>query len=419
MPFRAALSGINAASQELKVISNNVANASTTGFKQSRAEFADVYANAGSGAAATSIGAGVRLSAVTQQFSQGNIGFTDNKLDMAINGRGFFVLDNNGTRSYSRAGSFQVDREGYMVNSGSDRLVVNNADADGNITGAVGPLRLDTSNITPKATTRLDVGLNLDSTQKVPNTVPFDPEIASSFNHSTSLTVYDSLGGAHLATMYYVKSPQNNAWEAHTFVDGKNVKGGAAPPYQADTLAFDGSGALASINGTPVPPGMIEYSAFDVGNGSDPLKLSINLLGNTPTTQFGSQFNVSALTQNGFTSGRLSGIDIDDSGVIRARYSNGQTRTLGQVSMADFSNPQGLRQLGDTTWAESYASGAPLVGTPGSGSLGVLQAGALEGSNVDLTGELVNMITAQRNFQANAQVISTADAVTQTIINIR
>jgi len=142
-------------------------------------------------------------------------------------------------------------------------------------------------------------------------------------------------------------------------------------------------------------------------------------LGATPTTQFGSQFNVAALTQNGFTSGRLSGIDIDDSGIIRARYSNGQTRTLGQVSMADFSNPQGLRQLGDTSWAESHSSGVPLVGTPGSGSLGVLQAGALEGSNVDLTGELVNMITAQRNFQANAQVISTADTVTQTIINIR
>jgi flagellar hook protein FlgE len=219
--------------------------------------------------------------------------------------------------------------------------------------------------------------------------------------------------------MYFVKSPQNNTWEAHTFVDGQNIKGAQAPPYQADTLAFDGSGALSAINGTPVPPGSIEYPGFDVGNGSDPLQLSINLLGATPTTQFGSQFNVSALTQNGFTSGRLSGIDIDDSGVIRARYSNGQTRTLGQVSMADFSNPQGLRQLGDTAWAESYSSGAPLVGTPGSGSLGVLQAGALEGSNVDLTGQLVNMITAQRNFQANAQVISTADAVTQTIINIR
>ncbi len=419
MSFRSALSGINAASQELRIIGNNVANASTTGFKQSRAEFADVYANAGAGAAATAIGAGVRLSAVTQQFSQGNIGFTDNKLDMAINGRGFFVLDNNGTRSYTRAGSFQVDREGYMVNSNSKRLVVNNADAEGNITGSVGPLRLDTSNITPKATTRLDVGLNLDSSQKVPNTVPFDPAIAASFNHSTSLTVYDSLGGSHLATMYFVKSPQNNAWEAHTFVDGKNIKGAQAAPFQGDTLQFDGSGALSMINGQPVPPGEIKYPGFDVGNGSDPLKLSINLLGATPSTQFGSQFNVSALTQNGFTSGRLSGIDIDDTGIIRARYSNGQTRTLGQVSMADFSNPQGLRQLGDTAWAESYASGSPLVGTPGSGSLGVLQAGALEGSNVDLTGQLVNMITAQRNFQANAQVIKTADTVTQTIINVR
>lgn len=420
MPFRSALSGINAASQELRIIGNNIANASTTGFKQSRAEFADVYAASNSGGAgSTSIGAGVRLASVTQQFGQGNIGFTDNKLDLAINGRGFFVLDNNGSRSYSRAGSFQVDREGYIVNASADQLVVNNADDEGNITGAVGPLRLDTSNITPKATTRLDVGLNLDSSQKIPNTIPFDPEIPSSFNHSTSLTVYDSLGGAHLSTMYFVKAPLTNMWEVHTFVDGKNVKGGEAAPYQADTLTFDGAGALSHINGNPIPPGKIEYPGFDVGSGAAPLALSINLMGATPTTQFGSSFNVSALTQNGFTSGRLSGVDIDDSGIIRARYSNGQTRTLGQVSLADFSNPQGLRQLGDTSWAESHASGSALVGTPGSGSLGVLQAGALEGSNVDLTGELVNMITAQRNFQANAQVISTADTITQTIINIR
>ncbi len=418
MPFRSALSGINAASEELKVIGNNIANASTTGFKQSRAEFSDVYA-ATEGGASNSIGAGVRLSAVTQQFGQGNIGFTDNKLDLAINGRGFFIVDENGTRSYTRAGSFQVDREGYVVNNHNQRLIVNNADELGNITGAVGALRLDNSNITPRATNILEVGVNLDSSAEAPATQPFDPEIPNSFTHSTSLTVYDSLGASHLATMYYVKGEQPNQWTTHLFIDGKNAKGALQPPYTGDVLQFDGAGALASINGTPVPPGIISYQNIQTDTGSDPLNLDINLLSATPITQFGSKFNVNALTQNGFTSGRLSGFDINDLGIIKARYSNGQSKVLGQVSLADFSNPQGLRPLGDTSWAESFSSGAALVGTPGSGSLGVIQSGALEGSNVDLTGQLVEMITAQRNFQANAQVITTADTITQTVINIR
>ena len=418
MPFRTALSGINAASEDLRVLANNVANASTIGFKESRAEFADVYA-ASDGAASNAIGEGVRLSGVTQQFGQGNVGFTNNKMDLAINGRGFFVLDDNGTRAYTRAGNMQADREGYIVNPNGAKLVVNGADEKGGITGAVGPLKLDRSNIKPQATTLVEVGLNLDSAQTRPPTVPFNPEIPSSFNHSTSLTVYDSLGGSHLATMYYTKGAQPNMWEMYTLVDGKDIKGAKNPPFQPEMLTFDGSGHLSQINGQAVPPGMVEYPAFETGTGSDPIKLRMNMLSNSPITQFGARFNVNALTQNGFTSGRLSGIDIDDTGIVRARYSNGQAKTLGQVTLADFSNPQGLRPLGDSAWAESAASGVPLLGTPGSGSLGVIQSGALENSNVDLTAQLVNMITAQRNFQANAQVIHTADTVTQTIINIR
>jgi len=418
MPFRAALSGINAAGEELRVIGNNVANASTVGFKKSRAEFADVYAST-DGAASTSVGAGVRLAGVSQQFGQGNIGFTNSKLDLAINGRGFFVLDEGGTRAYTRAGNFQVDRDGFLVNPDGSKLVVNGAGENGSITGAVGPLQLDRSNITPQATGRVDVGLNLDSTEKRPPTIPFNPEIPSSFNSSTSLSVFDSLGGSHLATMYYVKGEQPGTWEMYTLIDGKDIHGGIASPLAHDVLGFDGSGQLSSINGTQVPPGVIEYPEFDPGTGANPLQLNFNLLSNSPITQFGTRFNVAELTQNGFTSGRLSGIDFDDTGVIRARYSNGQTRTLGQVTLADFANSQGLRPLGDTGWAESFASGVPLLGTPGAGSLGVLQSGALEGSNVDLTSELVNMITAQRNFQANAQVVTTADTVTQTVINIR
>ncbi|MBI3560098.1 MAG: flagellar hook protein FlgE [Gammaproteobacteria bacterium] len=418
MPFRTALSGINAAGEELRVIANNVANASTVGFKESRAEFADVYA-ASDGASDSAIGTGVRLAGVSQQFGQGNIGFTNNKMDLAINGRGFFVLDDNGSRGYSRAGNFQVDREGFIVNNSGSKLVVNGADEKGSITGAVGPLKLDRSNIKPQATNMVEVGLNLDSAQSRPPTTPFSPEIPSSFNHSTSLTVFDSLGGSHLATMYYAKGEKPGEWEMYTLIDGKDIKGATAPPFKPDTLTFNAAGHLGAINGTAVPPGMIEYPGFDTGSGAEPLHLKMNLLSNSPITQFGARFNVNALTQNGFTSGRLSGVDIDDTGIVRARFSNGQTKTLGQVALADFSNPQGLRPLGNTAWAESAASGVPLLGTPGSGSLGIIQSGALEGSNVDLTAQLVNMITAQRNYQANAQVIHTADTVTQTIINIR
>lgn len=423
MPFRSALSGINAASQELRIIGNNVANASTTGFKQSRANFADVYAASSSGATSNAIGAGVRLASVDQLFTQGNIGFTDNKLDMAINGEGFFILDDNGSKVYTRAGQFQADRDGYIVNGSDHKMIVNTADENGTITGSAGPLRLDSSNIPPKATDFVEVAVNLDSSSVPPTTLPFDPDRPSSFTHSTSLTTYDSLGTPHLASMYYVKTAVPNEWEMHTFIDGKNVHGpvdevtGLYPV--TDKIKFDGAGALAMINNVAVPPGKIQMPAVDTGSGAEPVQLKIDLQGAVPITQFGGDFTVNSIKQNGYTSGRLTGIDIDDTGIVRARFTNGQNRTLGQVALANFANANGMRQLGETSWAESFSSGPALIGTPGSGSLGLIQSGALEGANVDLTGQLVNMITAQRNFQANAQVISTADDVTQTVINIR
>lgn len=421
MPFRSALSGINAASQELRIIGNNVANASTTGFKQSRANFADVYAASSSGASANAIGSGVRLASVDQLFTQGNVGFTDSKLDLAINGQGFFILEDNGSKVYSRQGQFSADRDGYIVNSNDQKVIINTADENGAISGSAGPLRLDSSNIPPKASQLVEVAVNLDSSETPPTTFPFDPSRPSSFTHATSLTVYDSLGSPHLTSMYYVKTAIPNEWELHTFIDGQNVHGPAdgEGKFISDKLLFDGEGGLAQINAIAVPPGKIPFPAVDTGSGAEPIQLTIDIQGDVPITQFGGSFTVNSIKQNGYTSGRLTGIDIDDTGIVRARFTNGQNRTLGQVALANFSNPTGLRQLGDTNWAESFDSGPALVGSPGSGSLGLIQSGALEGSNVDLTGQLVNMITAQRNFQANAQVISTADEVTQSVINIR
>ncbi|WP_455234523.1 flagellar hook protein FlgE [Thiogranum longum] len=405
MPFRTALSGLNASSAELRVIGNNVANSSTTGFKESRAEFADIFATSNLGVTANAIGTGVRVASVSQQFTQGNVEFTDNNLDLAINGQGFFIMNDNGINVYTRAGQLGVDRDGFVVNNQQQQLNIFQADVNGNITGATGPLQLDRSDIAPQATTQIDVGANLDASLSAPPTAVFDPADASSYNNSTSLTVYDSLGSAHLATMYFVKSATPNQWDVRLYMDG-TAQGGP------NTIEFDSAGAID----TTTFPSTFNIGGINPGTGAAPMSLSLDF---ATASQYGSPFNVNQLTQDGFATGRLSGIDISDTGVITSRFTNGQSRTLGQVAIATFNNSQGLRQLGDTSWAETFDSGAPLVGAPGAGAAGLIESGALEGSNVDLTEQLVGLITAQRNFQANAQVITTADTITQTIINIR
>jgi len=404
MPFRTALSGLNAASTELRVIGNNIANASTVGFKESRAEFADVFARSNLGVSSNAVGSGVRVTSVSQQFGQGNVNFTDSNLDLAISGQGFFLLNDGGVTNYTRAGQFSSDRNGFIVNSSGQRLTVFQADAAGNITGAQGDLQLNTSDIAPAATTSVAVDLNLDAAAVVPAIGPFDATDARTYNSSTSLTTFDSLGSSHLLTLFYVKTGPS-AWDSYSFSDGVQVDG-------PDALTFDTGGQLA----TPVPPSTVTIPPFNPGGGAANLAIDVGY-GNT--TQYGSGFAVNSLSQDGFTTGRLNSIDISDEGIITSRFTNGQSQAIGQVALANFANPQGLRQLGDTTWAESFDSGAALISSPGTGSLGLIESGALEGSNIDLTEQLVSIITAQRNFQANAQVITTADSITQTIINIR
>jgi len=405
MPFRTALSGLNAASAELRIIGNNVANAGTTGFKQSRAEFADIFATSNLGVTANAIGTGVRVSSVSQQFTQGNIGFTDNNLDLAISGQGFFIMNDNGTNAYTRSGALGVDRNGFVVNNQQQQLTIFQADVNGNITGATGPLQLDRSDIAPAATTTVDVQANLDASAPIiPAATAFNITDASSYTNSTSLTMFDSLGSPHLSTMYFRKTA-DNAWDVRQFVDGAQVNTGAPA---GEAITFDPAGAITSGSPTSM--------TFTPSGGAAAMTVNVDY---NNTSQYGSPFSVNSLSQDGFATGRLSGIDISTTGVITSRFTNGQSRTLGQIAIATFNNSQGLRQLGDTAWAETFDSGSPLVGGPGTGAAGLIESGALEGSNVDLTAELVNMITAQRNFQANAQVISTADTVTQTIINIR
>ncbi|HZF17239.1 MAG TPA: flagellar hook protein FlgE [Steroidobacteraceae bacterium] len=405
MPFRIALSGLNAATADLNVTANNIANSNTSGFKSSRAQFADVFAVGSTDFRANQVGNGVRLAKIAQQFSQGNISFTDSSLDLAVNGTGFFTLHDTSGYSYTRNGSFSVDRDGFVVTDKSQRLQVYPALAGGGFnTGTLSDLSLSTTQSAPQATTSGDIGVNLPASAAVPAVAVFDPTNPLSYTNSTSTAVFDSLGNQYTSTFYFIKTAAPNAWNVAMTVDGTQV-GGLFP------ATFDANGQLLTPAG-----GDITFPAFTPAGGAAPMNMTFNIL---DSTQYGDLFGVNALTQDGFSSGRLTGIDIDDTGVVFARFTNGRAVQLGQLALSNFPNPQGLRQLGDTTWGETFNSGTVIRGAPGSASFGLIQAGALEESNVDLTKELVNMITAQRNFQANAQMITTADQITQTIINIR
>lgn len=407
MSFRIALSGLSAAQASLDVTANNIANANTTGFKQSRAQFTDVYATAFGSIGSLDTGAGVRLASVSSQFTQGNIEFTGNALDLAVNGEGFFVLSDQGSNAYARAGAFQVDRDGYVVNVNGQRLqAYPPLDPAGTnfSTAAVGDLRLNTSVSPPLPTSSVEVSMNVSADAVELGAGAIDPSDPLTYSYSTSLTTFDSLGQSHTAALYFRKvDAAARTWDTRMVMDGD-----IAQTTGVQSMTFDNNGQLIS----PVPS---NYGAYDPGNGAAVAALDFDFTG---TTQFGSDFAVNGLFQDGATTGRLSGLNVDDSGVVQARFSNGQSIALGKVALASFQNPQGLNPLGDSTWGDAFSAGDRKLGEPGAGSFGFLQSGALESSNVEITEELVSLITAQRSFQANAQVISAADTITQTIIQI-
>jgi len=393
MSFRVAISGLNAASADLAVTANNIANTGTTGFKGSRVQFAELFSVSATGVSNTTAGNGVRVADVAQQFS------------LAMSGQGFFILNDGGARAFSRAGAFQVDREGYVVNSTGQRLQSFPPTPQGGFdTGSLQDLRLVTGESPPTATTSVSMVLNLPANAPPPTVPTFSPSDPDSYNHSSSMTVYDSLGAAHTATVYLSKTATANEWQQRLYVDGNAV---GVP----QTLTYSGAGVLTAPAG-----GRVAFPPYTPATGADPITLSYDF---GETTQYGQNFTVNSITQDGFTTGRLIGIDTNSSGVVQARFTNGRSLALGQVALAQFANSNGLQQLGDTNWAETFSSGQALLGQAGNAGLGLVQSGALEASNVDITEQLVNMITAQRNFQANAQMIQTNDSITQTIINIR
>lgn len=653
MPFDTALSGIRAASAELEITGNNIANTSTSGFKSSRAEFGDVYATSVLGASSNSVGAGVEILDISQEFAQGNITFTDNALDLAVNGNGFFILSQDGDRTYTRSGAFGLDQDGNIVANNGANLRGYTADTAGNITSIEGNLSIETSTIDPRQSTLVEQVLNFDATSPVlprngqefqslgpevgvaqagtangyssqsfritdlegvstvysssaddsaaniaaelnsivgltasaetqatfsnfsnganplvvtinnvplsvnsltelqaqinqrtnsslpgltatldsvtgdlavtssvgsnmtisisgdagatidvagsqgaaqslvvggaidatiggsltivaeegytvDNFVPdgtamfepaasiafndvvvnaFDANDPATYNAATSTTIYDSFGVQHIMTQYFVKQPYNpldatsspNHWVMHIQIDGRDVGNPdptatdpAAPTGAAYDMYFNPNGTLDSTRTTNflISNWTVYNADGTTANALDPEPAGTLPLSDPPTssnfeirvansTQFGAPFSVNSVDQDGYSSGQLSGLNVDDSGTIFARFTNGESLTLGQVILADFTNQQGLQPTGDTSWAETFESGDPIINAPGTSSLGAIQSGALEESNVDLSEQLVALIIAQRNFQASAKTIETADQTTQTIINLR
>jgi flagellar hook protein FlgE len=421
MSFQQGLSGLNATSKNLQVIGNNIANASTFGAKSSRAEFGDVYAAALNGAGASPIGIGVNLATVAQQFTQGNIRTTENPMDLAINGAGFFqVTDGKSPITFTRNGQFKVDRDGHMVNNSGQKLMGYQANALGEIQpGQAVAIKLPTGGVTPQATSIVKLEMNLDARQG-PRLPPvgapaIDFNDADTYNNATSMTVYDAKG-QEVALTYYFQKAGPDQWNLFATANGQSVNGTNAAPLPLTAINFppDGSAPV-------VPAGVLSVTvpSTTLPNGGTTLAIPNVQLNLASATQFGSAFGVTDIDQDGYAAGVLTATSIEPNGVIMARYSNGQSRPAGQVEIANFRNPQGLQPLGDNGWGRTFGSGDPVMGVPGDGNLGVLQAGALEESNVDLTGELVNMITAQRVYQANAQTIKAQDEVLQTLVNLR
>lgn len=418
MSFSQALSGLNAQQQKLGAVGNNIANSQTVGFKSSNVQFADVYAE-------SRIGLGVRTSAVLQNFSQGNVESTNRNMDLAIAGEGFFRFQQpNGEVGYSRNGQLTMTADGRLVNAQGAQIMGYAANAAGVVQpgGDVNPLTVNSEALPARATTQLSVELNLDSGEEGLDITAFDPADANTYSYSTNASVYDSQGNARNLTMYFIKDGApgvNNEWQ----VQGR-MSGG---PNDAQTYSFDLGRIAFNTNGTldegatAINP--INSAGFTVETAGanefgpifDPLAIAVDVQG---SSQFAEPSNPNDITQDGYTSGALVGVTIQNDGTVMRNYSNEQSRAAGQIALVSFRNPEGLKPNGDNLWTATADSGQELVGAAGTGLRGMIEASAVETSNVDMARELVDMIVAQRAYQANSQTISTQDELLQTIINL-
>ncbi len=404
MAFQQGLSGINSASRNLDVIGHNVANASTVGMKASRAEFAELYASSIGSSGGVNSGIGVTVAKVTQLFTQGNVTVTGNDLDVAINGSGFYELTlPNGGMAYSRAGMFKLNNEGEIVNNQGSNLMGYPTDEFGTrLSFTTQPLSLPTGGPIPaRNTSEITAEFNLDARAPIAATAVPPTPLST---YGTSVIAYDPQGLEIPVGLAFQKTG-NNQWNVYTSVNGSDPA--ASTPFPINFLPdgrLDPATTIPSLTLTsPNDPAVTFPVTMSFGNA----------------TQFGIDFAVTNLTQDGYRPGELTSLKIDEGGVITASYSNGQTRAAGQIALVNFRNVQGLQPTGNGNWEANYATGEPVHGAPGEGKFGNLRSGALEDSNIDITGELVAMMSAQRAYQANAQTIKTQDQVLSTMLNMR
>jgi len=450
MSFNIALSGLAAAQKDLDTTANNIANVNTTGFKESRAEFADVYAGSIFASGRTKVGDGVATSQVAQQFAQGALKFTSNSLDMAITGDGFFAMTpdlSSRDMTYTRAGAFKLSKENFIVDNNGNYLQGFPVDPSSGDPTSVSlsttqPIQIPTTAGAPRSTQNVFVTMNLDAKADI-KALAFNPADKATYNSTTSTTIYDSLGEPHILTLYFRKTglSTDNDWQVYAQFDNNNAlpasTTGGVTAGVGTIFSLPAATPILDFNSTGLPTGTLPNLTLPAGVGTglnnptfpyltngaqfaSPIVIQFRDEAGTKTpTQFASKFEVGSLSQDGTTVGRLTGIDIDPAGKVMASYSNGDQTFLSQISLVKFANPQGLTQVGNTSWKGSLRSGEPLAGEGNSGTFGSINSSALENSNVNLTNELVDLIAAQRNFQANSRALEVNSSLQQTVLQIR
>ena len=403
MAFNTSISGLQAAQKDMGVISNNIANVGTTGFKRSDSLFAELF-TASLGGAGTQPGSGVTLERIRSDFGQGSFEFTSSQLDLAIDGNGLFVLQNGSETLYTRAGAFRLDNDGFVVTESGANLQGYGADENGQINTALGNLQITNALLAQKPTEEITFNGNLDSRATAPTTAPFDATNPETYNFTSTTTVYDSAGAAHQVTLYFAKDA--------TVANQYNVTVSIDDVVQPETasLLFDNAGVLDANSVTA-----LNLASYTPAN-ANAQAININFAN---ITGYGANSATSGVTQDGYAAGQLAGFEFDRAGIAYATYTNGETRAVGQVALATFTNPSGLQSAGKTNFAESSTSGIASIGAPDSGARGIIRPSALESANVDLTVELLALIEAQRNFQSNAQAIQNANEASQAILQLR
>ncbi|MGL4826164.1 MAG: flagellar hook protein FlgE [Vibrionaceae bacterium] len=432
MSLNIALSGLAAAQKDMSTTSNNIANANTYGFKESRAEFGDVYSTSLFSNSKTTTGGGVQTSIVAQQFHEGSSIYTNNPMDLRISGNGYFAVANDKLASQdnqlTRNGAFQLNKDNYIVNSEGQFLLGYDVDKATNQVDSYDPKALQVPEKfgQPRASKNLDVSLNLPANAQAKNVAMFDPADPGTYNKTTSSTVYDSLGQSYKFNSYYVKDVSApNKWAVfYTIIDDEGEKsldlanGSAlAGTRVGHTLEFDTDGSVSSINdGNPIVTENFNSAGIAVNGADGTQDLSVNY---EELTQYAAPFEMKKFDEDGATTGFLAKVDIDPQGTLLALYSNGENVPLGRIAMVRVANQQGLSQEGNTQWRVTQRSGTATWGEANQGSFGKIKSGVIEQSNIDMTQELVDLISAQRNFQANSRSLEVGNQMQQTILQIR